>query len=139
VTKSTPDKTGQKQDTRFRPGHSGNPAGRPRGSRSKFGAQYLDDAYEAWLEHGKAAFKNCAQTEPVAFIKVMASLLPKEVVLTALNVNASVSDLEGYDLSDAKEFALAFEIARQRIKPDPPMIELNPEAEAAFRMEGSDD
>ena len=30
-----PDLTGAKQDTRFRPGRSGNPKGRPRGSRSK--------------------------------------------------------------------------------------------------------
>jgi hypothetical protein len=123
---------------RFVTGSNGGP-GRKLGSRNRFGAQYLDDAYEAWLEYGKAAFKTCAQTEPVAFVKVMASLLPKEVVLSALHVSASITDLEGYDLSDAREFALAFEIARQRIKPEPPMIELNPEAEAAFRMEGGDD
>ena len=30
-----PDPTGEKQDTRFKPGQSGNPAGRPKGSRNK--------------------------------------------------------------------------------------------------------
>ena len=32
---STPDKTGKKQGGRFKPGQSGNPAGRPQGSRHK--------------------------------------------------------------------------------------------------------
>ena len=31
---SNSDKTGKKQDTRFKPGESGNPDGRPRGSRN---------------------------------------------------------------------------------------------------------
>lgn len=33
--KKAPEKTGTKQQGRFKPGHSGNPSGRPRGARNK--------------------------------------------------------------------------------------------------------
>jgi hypothetical protein len=116
-------------------GQSGNPAGRPKGSRNKFGSQFIDDVYGSWVEHGKGALQIVAKTEPAIFIKFATGLLPKEVEMTALSVRADISELEGYDLFDAREFALAFEIARQRVQPEPPMIDLNPnldgEAEAA--------
>lgn len=42
AAQGTPDNTGQKQDTRFQPGQSGNPAGRPKGSRNKLGENFID-------------------------------------------------------------------------------------------------
>jgi hypothetical protein len=41
--------------------------------------------------------------------------------LTALSVRSDISELEGLDLSDAREFALPFEIGRQKVRP-PPML-----------------
>ena len=83
-----PEDTGQKLDTRFKPGRSGNPAGRPRGSRNKLGERYLDDLLETWEERGPSALVACATKEPAQFCKIVANILPKEVLLTALNVNA---------------------------------------------------
>jgi hypothetical protein len=38
---------------RFTRGHSGNVAGRPRGSRSKLGEVFITQLYADWLEHGE--------------------------------------------------------------------------------------
>jgi hypothetical protein len=115
-----PDITGAKQDTRFRSGVSGNPMGRPRGSRSKLGEQFLEDLHQAWQEHGKQALKTCATREPTQFAKIVANVLPRQVVETAFTVNASM-DIK--DAEDARSFLQAFRL----VQPDTsPLIEAEP-------------
>jgi hypothetical protein len=110
---AAPDNTGDQQAiTRFKPGQSGNPAGRPKGSRNKLGEEYLDDVIEVWREHGKAGLVKAIQREPMQFAKMVAGILPKEVLLTALNVNATV-DLSA--MEEAKGFLEAYRYARDRI------------------------
>jgi hypothetical protein len=134
--RTSPEDTGSKQAaTRFKPGQSGNPAGRPKGSRNKIGERFLDDLLEAWEARGSEALAACAAKEPAQFCKIVANILPKEVLLTALNVNAKfdISDLE-----DAQGFFEAYRYARDRIGAEPPVIDLNPEAEAAWRADADD-
>ena len=45
----------KREPHRWLPGQSGNPAGRPVGSRQKLAEQYLRDLYEFWQEIGPAA------------------------------------------------------------------------------------
>jgi hypothetical protein len=103
-----PDTTGAKQDTRFKPGQSGNPNGRPRGSRSKLGDQFLQDLFETWQEHGRQALETCAKKEPVQFAKLVSNVLPKQVVETAFSVSANVS----MDVASAREFLQAYRTIR---------------------------
>ena len=75
-----PENTGRKQAvTLFKPGQSGNPKGRPKGSRNKINEAFLRDFYEAWEAFGRPALLAAAWTEPATFVKVAASLLPKEM------------------------------------------------------------
>ena len=46
-----PEDTGQKLDTRFKPGRSGNPGGRPKGSRNKLGEAFVQALADDFSEH----------------------------------------------------------------------------------------
>src|SRR4029079_15233973 len=70
------------QPTRFRPGLSGNPNGRPVGSRQVFSAGFLKDLAEVWRAHGKDTMLHTAKTQPTTFFAVCARLIPSDVKLT---------------------------------------------------------
>jgi Family of unknown function (DUF5681) len=61
----------------WKPGQSGNPAGRQQGSRNKLAQKYLDDSYQVWLEDGIDALRKCARHSPARYIAVMAQLIPQ--------------------------------------------------------------
>jgi len=75
-------KTGQ-----FLVGHSGNGGRRP-GARSKLGEAFLEDLRDCWNERGASALARCAEEDPAAFCKIVASLLPKTVDIN-LEIDAS--------------------------------------------------
>jgi Family of unknown function (DUF5681) len=105
------DVTGQKQvATRFKKGESGNPNGRPRGSRNRLATQFLDDLIERWEEDGKKALEVCAKREPSTFIKVVKDLLPREVLVATLGLSASVNFS---DIEDARAFLKAYRRCQQ--------------------------
>lgn len=83
-----PDKTDKKQNPHlFKPGQSGNPNGRPKGARNKLGEAFLNDFLEDWGEHGAQAIQKMRSERPHEYVKVAASILPKE-----LNVKVSEFD-----------------------------------------------
>jgi hypothetical protein len=80
----TPDNTGSKQAlVQFKPGQSGNPAGRPKGAKSKFTEDFWRDLHEAWAESGKSVITRVIQEDPAKFLAVAANMLPKEVEVTS--------------------------------------------------------
>ncbi len=69
------------------PGQSGNPAGRPKGSRNKLAEDFIADCHAAWLEHGPAAIKRVIDERPADFLKIVAAILPKDVNLKVSNLD----------------------------------------------------
>ena len=65
----------------FKPGQSGNPAGRPKGSRQKLAESFLADLAEHWQANGKQALQEAYEKNPVEYVRVVASLLPKNVAV----------------------------------------------------------
>lgn len=90
-----PENTGaiQAKDTRFKPGQSGNPAGKPKGARSKLQEDFLRDVLDAWEERGPAAISGMIAEKPSEFVKMVAGLMPKEATLT-INDHSEMSDDE---------------------------------------------
>jgi len=73
-----PEKTRGFQDTKWQPGQSGNPAGKPKGARNKLGEAFLQALHEDFEEHGVAAVQRVRAEKPDQYLKVIASLMPKE-------------------------------------------------------------
>jgi hypothetical protein len=63
-------------------GESGNPAGRPVGTRNAFSAVFVTDLTAVWAEHGPTVLDTVARRDPVRFLGVCASVLPRDVALS---------------------------------------------------------
>jgi hypothetical protein len=81
IDKPVPDK--DPETGRFLAGNSGN-GGRPKGARAKLGEDFIQALHDDFTAHGIVAITEVRETKPDAYIKVIASLLPKDV---NLNVN----------------------------------------------------
>src|SRR5262245_11804060 len=63
----------------FPPGQSGNPKGRPRGSRHKLSEATLQELCADVEANGRAAIERCRLERPDVYVRVVASLLPKQI------------------------------------------------------------
>jgi hypothetical protein len=66
---------------RFLPGNSGGP-GKPKGARNKLGEEFIQALHEDFQSHGVAAIQAVRTERPHEYVKVIASLLPKELKVT---------------------------------------------------------
>ena len=68
--------------TRWPPGQSGNPAGKPPGTRTAFSQGFIRDFALVWAEEGLEAVRKVAKKSPEAFVAIAARICPNDVRLT---------------------------------------------------------
>ena len=88
--------SGQRADyaTRFQPGNKMS-KGRPNGSRHKLGEQFLSKMQADFVLHGEGVIEKVRQTEPAQYLRIIASLMPKEMdVKTSKSLAEELSDEE---------------------------------------------
>lgn len=71
-----------REATQFKKGESGNPQGRPPGSRNAVSEQFLKDLYLVWNKKGLEALNNMADRRPNEFVRAVAQVLPKNFQVT---------------------------------------------------------
>ena len=84
-------KTGYKQppvEHQFKPGNPG----RPKGSRNKLSEDFLADMLETWGEGGIAAIRETMADRPHEYVKIVASLMPKEVNMKHMELDDLTDD-----------------------------------------------
>jgi len=70
-----------KQLTPWKPGQSGNPAGRKPGSRNKLVEDFVSDLQEKWRTDGADILDRVAANEPAKIVEVISRLAPKDIAV----------------------------------------------------------
>lgn len=65
----------------FSPGVSGNPAGRPRGSKNKLTELFLKTIVDDFAEFGAEAISHLRKRDPATYLRLIAFLVPRDLVL----------------------------------------------------------
>lgn len=68
----------QRSLANLKPFEAGNP-GRPKGSRNKLGEAFIAALHDDFLEHGVKAIETVRTDRPHEYLKVVASILPKQL------------------------------------------------------------
>jgi|SRR5262249_36080106 len=81
----------------LQPGQSGNPAGRPKGSRHNISEAFIAALHEDFVQHGACAIQCVREERPADYLKVVASLIPKELHVQSASLE-DISDDESIDI-----------------------------------------
>src|SRR6516164_6147555 len=76
----------------WQPGQSGNPAGRPRGSRNALSEEVICALLRDFRKHGEKAIAKVRRDQPGVYLKVIALLIPREHKVEHRNRVKELSD-----------------------------------------------
>ena len=63
----------------WKPGQSGNPKGRAKGSRNKLGEAFLSALHDDFVEHGAQSIVDVREKAPDKYLRVIAATLPQQL------------------------------------------------------------
>tara|TARA_R110000868_G_scaffold410169_1_gene697420 strand:- start:1801 stop:2154 length:354 start_codon:yes stop_codon:yes gene_type:complete len=81
-------------------GQSGNPIGRPKGSKNKLSEQFVAALQADFEQHGADTIAVVRQTDPGTYLRVISRLVPAEV---SLDLKTNVSDWDDSEIIAALE------------------------------------
>jgi uncharacterized protein DUF5681 len=118
---------------RWKPGESGNPAGRPKGARHRLGETFLKDLKSKWDEKGAEVLDRVIEEKPDVFLRVVAAIIPQHLELEAKVPAANEAQL------NAVITAVKAEIARRAAAAAPAtLINISPDDIAADNDDDDD-
>jgi hypothetical protein len=92
---------------RFQTGNIGGP-GRPKGSRNKLGEDFVAAIYEDWTAHGVAVLAQVRETNPTAYLRIIAALCPMHLNIRTDDqfVEMTAAELKQEILREMEELGL---------------------------------
>jgi hypothetical protein len=76
----------------WKPGQSGNPTGKPLGSRHKLSEKFLAALHDDFLQHGAGVIEKVRTEFPQTYLQVIARLVPRELHFKAESMVAGMPD-----------------------------------------------
>ena len=95
--KTAPNYVPKRINGKFAPGWSGNPGGSLEATRRSFNKDFLLALAADFKKHGAAAIEKVRKTQPAAYMKICALLVPREMKLES----GGVKDLTDEELEQA--------------------------------------
>jgi hypothetical protein len=83
----------------FQPGQSGNPAGRPKGARSKLSESFLKALADDFDSNGIEVIEKVRSDRPHEYLKIVAAVLPRQMQLEDLTPKRKAEDLTDDELA----------------------------------------
>ena len=103
----------KKRGRPFEPGQVANPLGRPKGSRNKLGEAFVQALHDDFEKHGVDVIATVRAEKPDQYMKVIASLLPKELKIeTTGDLTDEQLDKRIRQLASALEIGIAEPVGR---------------------------
>jgi hypothetical protein len=76
----------------WKPGQSGNPAGKPLGSRHKLSEKFILALHDDFVQHGATVIERVRAEQPAAYLQVIGRLVPRELHLKNDSLVAGMTD-----------------------------------------------
>src|SRR5262245_54977666 len=106
-TKTNPNYVPKRINGKFAPGWSGNPGGSLEATRRSFNKDFLLALAADFKKHGSAAIEKVRKTQPAAYMKICALLVPREMKVERAGGVKAMSDEQIVDAIAAIEGFLA--------------------------------
>ena len=90
--KANPNYVPKRINGKFAPGYSGNPGGSLEATRRSFNRDFLLALAADFKKHGAAAIEKVRKTQPAAYMKICALLVPREMQIERSGTIKQMSD-----------------------------------------------